>query len=111
MPADDSWYDRWIETLEQEGAFRGYEEKPGRIEVMPCEFGWYWHAYVGDDRVNGGLCEVSSQQANREARWAIASYRAREIVRERRDYLRTHYWDVETGQWVKHGEVPLPPVS
>jgi hypothetical protein len=81
-------------------------ELPGRIEVVRCDLGWYWHAYVGDKRVNGGLCEVSSQQASYDARWAITCYRSSEYMNVRQEFMRSHYWDDETEQWIKHGELP-----
>jgi hypothetical protein len=111
---NDDWYDRWVEKRERDnkliGALRD-EGKPGRVEVVPCQFGWYWHAYVGDQRVNGGLCELGEREAARDARFAISTYRDSLIFAERRAFLRDHYWDTETQQWLKHGEVPLPPVS
>ena len=109
MANEDRWYDRWIDRHAREDALLTelrQENKTGRIDIVPCAFGWYWHAFVGDTRVNGGLSEVSSHEASRDARWAIDAYRASSTNHARRAYLKEHYWDEETQQWMKHGELP-----
>jgi hypothetical protein len=61
----------------------------------------YWHAYLGEVRVNGGVCEDYTDGVERSLQ-AIA--RAREqMLRER------FYWDAETCLWIRKGS--LPPVS
>ncbi len=77
---------------------------PGRYdirEIADCEWKFYWHAFVGELRVNGGVCKDYSQGARRAVR-AIACARE-SALRE------GYYWDVETCAWVKKGE--LPPVE
>lgn len=76
--------------------------EPGRYDVQEIEgdpeWWGYWHAFVGDVRVNGGVCTNFTDGAKR-ARRAIEAYR-------KAAFRRDHYWDVETGQWVKNGQWP-----
>lgn len=78
--------------------------QPGHVEVKAlwddCEYAGYWEAFVGDTRVNGGVCTDYTDGMTR-GRKAIDAWRKAE-------FHATHYWDVETGQWYKKGE--LPPV-
>lgn len=78
---------------------------PGRYEVKPLdddrEWHFYWHAFLGDNRINGGVAR-NYEDGMREATRAIAL--------ARHDLLRDeYYWDVEYGDWVRKGD--LPPVS
>ncbi len=78
---------------------------PGRYVIKETEGidGWpyYWHAYIGDVRVNGGIAQ-SYDGAAIEAKRVIALSR-------RRDFLENHYYDDETGRWLRKGT--LPPVD
>jgi hypothetical protein len=81
------------------------EAGTGRYRVKELDdelVAWgYWHAYLGDRRVNGGVCDDYTDGVH-------CAMQAIERAREQwlRDYF---YWDHETCQWVKKGE--LPPVS
>ncbi len=81
------------------------QSPPGRYVIKPVEGidGWpfYWHAYIGDVRVNGGLAQ-EYLEAVREAKRIISLTR-------RRDFLENHYFDEETGHWYPKGT--LPPVK
>jgi hypothetical protein len=76
----------------------------GRYVITEDEnaYDWwgYWHAYLGENRVNGGVCDDYTEGAERAMR-AIAQ--AREML-----VLEKYYWDSETCLWIKKGE--LPPV-
>lgn len=70
----------------------------GRYVVQ--EFGdgeFYWHAYLGDDRVNGGLC-TEHLDGVRAAKNAITIARAN-LLRD--DY----FWDMETHSWLPKSEL------
>lgn len=77
----------------------------GRVDVVPLEndreWRFYWHAFLGDTRVNGGVCHDLTD-GHQHARRAIAIARA-EMLRK------DHYWDEETFRWIRKGE--YPPVS
>lgn len=78
--------------------------EPGRVVVCPIddfEWPWYWHAYVGDERINGGVCK---------AQW-LGTVRGRDAIAvwRRRQFIERHYWDVETQEYYMKGT--LPPVS
>lgn len=79
---------------------------PGRVEVHDIEgdpeYNGYWEAFVGDVRINGGVC-IDYTDGSKRGQRAIEVYR-------RQEFHRTHYWDVETGTWVRKGELP-PPVE
>ncbi len=81
-----------------------FQSAPGRYVIKPVEGidGWpfYWHAYIGDTRVNGGLAQ-DYLGAVQESKRVISLTR-------RRDFLETHYLDEETARWFKKGT--LPPV-
>jgi len=74
-----------------------HEFGPGRYVIKDG----YWHAYIGDQRVNGGICSDYLDGAERATR-AIALAR-NQMLHEQ------FYWDAETCDWVRKGE--LPPVS
>jgi hypothetical protein len=78
------------------------DKEPGRVTVTPIEgdpeWWGYWVAYVGDVRVNGGLCKTKWQGRDR-ARAAISNYRAKR-------WVQTHIWDVETFAWLDKRELP-----
>ena len=77
-------------------------EQPGRVVVKPmddAEYPWYWHAFVGELRVNGGVCNDYTH-GTLLARGAIAAYRHQVFLDE-------NYWDQETNEWRPKGELPL----
>jgi hypothetical protein len=78
-----------------------FRTEPGRYTIRPiedCEWWGYWDAFIGELRVNGGVCEDYTDGTVRATR-AIA------VEREQR--LKKHYyWDVETWAWVRKGELP-----
>jgi hypothetical protein len=78
----------------------GVEQKPGRVVIKPNALGFYWHAFVGDERINGGLCDDYTE-AQVEAKRAIAIWR-------KRDWMDNYYFDAETQKWYRKGT--LPPV-
>jgi hypothetical protein len=81
----------------------GNPELHGQIVVKPIddpEWWGYWHAYFGELRINGGLCNDYTEGAGR-ARRAIEQHRSEVLWRD-------YYWDVETQEWYKKGT--LPPV-
>jgi hypothetical protein len=72
---------------------------PGRYVVKECGDGeFYWHAYLGDERVNGGISD-DYVRAVADAKRAIIQ--ARDQL-----FIEMHYYDVETQSWVKKGELP-----
>lgn len=75
---------------------------PGRYVIIPVDGidGWpyYWHAYLGDRRINGGLAQ-DHLMAVQEAKRVIALTR-------RNEWLQENYFDYETGMWYKKGELP-----
>lgn len=71
----------------------------GRYDIQPLGDGeWYWHAYLGDEHVNGGLCTDYTEGVH-SAKRAVEAARGERLHRE-------YYWDVETGEWVKKGDLP-----
>lgn len=60
--------------------------------------GFYWHAYLGEERINGGLCETYTECVH-TAKRAIMKARQHILHEE-------FYWDVETREWVRKGELP-----
>lgn len=78
---------------------------PGRYVIREFDdplVAWgYWHAYLDNVRVNGGVCNNYTDGVFNAKMY---------IARAREQWLREHYyWDDETCTWVKHGE--LPPMS
>lgn len=72
---------------------------PGRYVVKALDSGeFYWHAYLDDKRVNGGLA-VTYVEAVRAAKAAIQSARFSLLIED-------YYWDIETHGWVRKGELP-----
>jgi hypothetical protein len=72
---------------------------PGRYVVKPLsDDEFYWHAYLGDSRVNGGIATD----------YVLAVADARRAIVIARESLLTefYYWDVETCTWVRKGELP-----
>lgn len=70
----------------------------GRYVVQPLDDGdFYWHAYLGDTRVNGGLCK-SRLGGIGAAKGAIVVARAN-LLRD--DY----FWDMETHAWLPKSEL------
>lgn len=59
---------------------------------------WYWRVSLGSMPINGGLTTGPYTGRNKAAS-AIHQFEWVEF-RER------HYWDVETGSWCAHGELP-----
>lgn len=75
---------------------------PGRYTIRPiddCEWRFYWNAFLGDERVNGGVCSDCTDGSRRALR---AITEAREALLKD-----AFYWDVETFTWVPKGELPL----
>lgn len=76
---------------------------PGRVVCEPIgddEWPWYWHAFVGEARVNGGVC-LDYRDGLYRGRAAIERWREA-------DFIATHYYDEETCAWYEKGT--LPPV-
>jgi hypothetical protein len=74
---------------------------PGRYvvnEIEDDEWWGYWHAWVGELRVNGGLCNDYTQGSAR-ARRAIEAHRSSLLWTD-------YYWDVETREWYRKGTLP-----
>lgn len=69
---------------------------PGRYVIKPLasddpEYAFYWHAYIGDHRINGGVCTDYTAGAI-AAKYAIGQYR-------RKDLYANYIFDFETGKW------------
>lgn len=81
------------------------QDEPGRVVIRELEgdpdYTHYWHAFIGELRINGGVCNdyTHGMFAGREA---IGRYR-------RQVFLEAYYWDDETHEWYEKGT--LPPVS
>ena len=76
-----------------------FQKEPGRVVVKPItDEWWYWHAYIGDERINGGLvyCYADGMV---EGQRAIAIFR-------KRDWMQNYIFDYEAGKWYKRGEDP-----
>lgn len=77
------------------------QSDPGRIvvrEIADEEWPWYWHAFIGDTRVNGGLAH-SYFDGHVEGKRAIATCR-------KKDFYENFYFDQETHAWYRKGELP-----
>lgn len=73
-----------------------FQTEPGRVNVKPLhdeEDNWYWHAYIGDTRINGGMVH-SYADGMMEGQRAIGIWR-------RKDFHENFMFDVETEKWVK----------
>jgi hypothetical protein len=79
------------------------------IDVWPLDGGgftmesgptaeWYWRVYLGDVRINGGLCS-NLYLGRQQAKHAI-------YVFEWSEFKDQHYWDSETRSWYRRGELP-----
>lgn len=86
-------------------AARKLRNLPGRYNISSLdgdsEWRYYWHAFLGDDRVNGGVGK-NYDDAVDKAKRAISIARYDMLTGD-------HYFDTETATWVLKGE--LPPVS
>lgn len=58
---------------------------------------YYWHAFLGDERVNGGLCEDYLDGVG-EAKRSIAVARAN-LMRD------AYFWDAETFSWLPKADL------
>jgi len=71
---------------------------PGRYTVSPPgsdpEWPCYWDAYLGEERVNGGVCKDAADGAERAL---SAIWRAREEL-----LSDSYHWDAEKFAWVRH---------
>jgi hypothetical protein len=78
------------------------QKDPGRYVIKPVEgienWPYYWHAFIGNERINGGLAQ-DHLQAVQEAKRSIALWR-------KRDFLANFFFDVETQKWWRKGEIP-----
>ena len=76
-----------------------YQKEPGRVVAKQLnDDDWYWHAYIGDMRVNGGLVHCYAD-CMAEGQRAISTWR-------KQDWLKTYIFDYEAGKWYKRGEDP-----
>lgn len=77
-----------------------YQKEPGRVVVKPLskDDEWYWHAYIGDERVNGGMVE-RYEDGMVEGKRAIAIWR-------KQDWMKNYIFDHESGKWYRRGEDP-----
>ena len=74
------------------------DAEPGRVvgkAIDDEDWPFYWHAFIGDRRVNGGLCK-SQYEGYSAGREAIDK-------RRRAIFYETHYWDEETADWYPVG--------
>ena len=71
------------------------------LDSLPCEPGewqwYYWKLYLGDERVNGGICLTP------ETGWPRAKeYAWQHLV----SVMRTdHFWDLATNRWLPKSEL------
>ena len=76
-----------------------YQKEPGRVVVKPlADDQWYWHAYIGDVRVNGGMVDQYAEGMS-EGQRAIAIFR-------KQDWMKNYIFDFESGKWYRRGEDP-----
>ena len=73
---------------------------PGHVTITDTddeEYPYYWHAFIGDTRVNGGICKERSDgfKLGQDAIW----------TRRRALFYETHFWDEETADWYPNGTI------
>lgn len=81
-------------------AWTDYQSEPGRVVCKPLwdeDDNYYWHAFIGDMRVNGGMSPTYADGMI-EGKRAIAIWR-------KKDFYENFMFDVESGKWIAKGSV------
>lgn len=110
LSSQDAWQSPWEEfrTRRNGPVFRPIEAYTIDVFRIPdCDFrspdynevtDWYWRVSLGTLPINGGLTtgpskgRISATSAIHVFEWI--------------EFREQHYWDVETGSWCRHGELP-----
>lgn len=74
-----------------------FQKERGRVDVRRLKFrdpewGFYWDAYIGDERINGGVC-TDLESGYKAGGMAITHAR-------KTAWFEQNLWDVETGKWL-----------